>query len=58
LGIPTEVDIYIQVTDGCNALFGATAATGAERIGSYIDVGTSVVFVSEPPKVGGCKRLF
>jgi hypothetical protein len=46
------------MADRCDGVFGATTTARAQRIGSNIDVRTSMVLVSEPPKVGGRERLF
>src|ERR1700722_8296290 len=46
------------MANGRHALFCPLPAAGSERIGSDIDVCSSVVFVGEPTEISRCERLF
>ena len=47
-GVAVVINIDIEMADGCDALLGALAAAGAERIGGDIDVRAVVVLEGEP----------
>src|SRR5580658_2294561 len=57
-GIPIRVDIYIEMADRCDAVFGTASATRAKRIGSDIDVRPRMLLVGKPTKISRRDRLF